>query len=413
MLERLPDVRTDSSLAAARTLWQGDLSSAIGRVLKWVLTLGFVGVIAASAVGAWRFSDLFYEDGLLPATEVSEPPYADGSVVSIDDDVITIDVADTASPAIRRDGRFGIRWPGGRGEVGEILDSHTLTVVRRFVRVDGMPAPGDEVTVDSTTFYGDPASAMAIGFSEVDISTELGEFPAWYVAGESDTWVVITHGKGVDRTEALRALPTFVSAGYPALVISYRNDVDAQPDPSGMYRFGLTEWRDLQAGVQWALDQGAARVVLMGYSMGGAITMEFMHRSPFSERVAGVILDAPMLDLSRTIDRGAEDQGIPSILTSMSKALAATRFGLNWSEMNYLAKLDRIAVPILLFHGTDDARVPIELSEDLAAALPHSVTFVPVDGAGHVESWNVDQAVYESALRELLDAVDRTAGAGP
>ena len=64
---------------------------------------------------------------------------------------------------------------------------------------------------------------------------------------------------------------------------------------------------------------------------------------------------------------------------------------------------------MLLFHGTEDGRVPIELSEDLAAALPDLVTFVPVDGAGHVESWNLDRGTYEQALQDLMNEVEAMA----
>ena len=403
------DVRTDHSLEMARTLWTADVSSAVGRVLKWVLTLGFVGVVAASALGAWRFSDAFYEDGLLPPSSRLDPPYDDGSVVAVTDGRITLRVADAAAPAIGRNGLFGIQWPGGHGRLGEVLESNGSTIVRDFVAIEGDPEPGDPVTVTGTTYYGDPLTELGIDFVEVDVKTELGDAPAWFVAGESETWVIFTHGKGVERTEALRALPSFVDNGHPALVITYRNDIAANPDPSGIYQFGLTEWRDLQAGVQWVLDQGADRIILVGYSMGGAITMEFMDRSPFRDRIGGLVLDAPMLDLSRTIDRGAADQGIPSMLASASKTVAALRFGLNWSELNYLAKLDRIEVPVLLFHGTEDGRVPIELSEDLAAALPDLVTFVPVDGAGHVESWNLDRVTYEQALQDLMNEVEAMA----
>lgn len=400
-----PEVRTDHGLETVGALGTGEVSSVVGRVLKWVLTLGFFGVVSASALGAWRFSDLFYQDALLPPFTLPEPVYGDGLVVSVTNDRITLQIAETATPSIRQEGLYGIQWPGGHGQVGEIMEADTSMVVRKFVAVEGAPRPGDEVSVNGTRYYDDPLSDLGIDFADVDVRTELGDAPAWYVEGDSNTWVIFVHGKGVERTEALRALPSFVDNGHPALVITYRNDAGLEPDRSGIYQFGLTEWRDLEAGVQWVLNQGAQRVILFGYSMGGAITIEFMHRSSLNDRVAGLVLDAPMLDLGRIVDRNARDQGIPAMLASASKTVAAMRFGLNWSEMNYLAKLDRIAVPVLLFHGSDDRRVPIELSEDLAAALPELVTYLPVENAGHVESWNVDRGAYEAALQDVMDQV--------
>jgi len=93
------------------------------------------------------------------------------------------------------------------------------------------------------------------------------------------------------------------------------------------------------------------------------------------------------------------------LLTSMAKTLAAVRFGINWSELDYLAKAESVEVPILLIHGAEDGRVPIALSEELASSRPDIVSFVPFDGAGHVESWNVDRERYESELRAFLSRV--------
>ena len=401
-----PEIRTDNSLEMARTLWTADVSAAIGRVLKWILTLGIVGVVAATALGVWRFSDFFYHDALLPPAGLVDPPYTDGTVVSIGDGQITLQISGTAAPSILRDGEFGIQWDGGHGRLGEIVEESDGTVTRHFSSSDAIPAPGDSVTVNGITFYGDPATDLGIDFTDVEIDTELGDVPAWYVEGESDTWVIFIHGKGAGRIEALRALPSFVANDHPALIIGYRNDPGTEADPSGIYQFGLTEWRDLQSAVQWSLNRGAERLILVGYSMGGGITMEFMHRSAFKDRVAGLVLDAPMLDLSRTVDLGASEEGIPPVLTSMSKTVAAMRFGLNWSELNYLAKANLIDVPVLLFHGANDRRVPIELSVDLAEALSDFVEFVPVDGAGHVESWNVARSTYETKLQDLMGRVE-------
>jgi hypothetical protein len=53
------------------------------------------------------------------------------------------------------------------------------------------------------------------------------DFPAWYVEGTKDTWMIFVHGHGTDRSEGLRILPTIVEQGLPSLVMTYRNDAEA------------------------------------------------------------------------------------------------------------------------------------------------------------------------------------------
>jgi alpha-beta hydrolase superfamily lysophospholipase len=111
-------------------------------------------------------------------------------------------------------------------------------------------------------------------------------------------------------------------------MISYRNDAGAPPDPTGMLRYGRTEWQDLAAAAQYALGHGARRLLLVGSSMGGAIVISFLERSPLAGRVAGVILDSPMTDFGRAVDHGASRQTlplvglpIPQLLTDVSRQL--------------------------------------------------------------------------------------------
>ncbi|MCK4828870.1 alpha/beta hydrolase, partial [bacterium] len=65
---------------------------------------------------------------------------------------------------------------------------------------------------------------------------------------------------------------------------------------------GLTEWKDLEGAAKYAAERGAEKLILVGYSMGGAIVTNFLYRSPLAGKVLGAILDAPMLDLNATID---------------------------------------------------------------------------------------------------------------
>jgi pimeloyl-ACP methyl ester carboxylesterase len=274
--------------------------------------------------------------------------------------------------------------------------------------------PGAGV-VPARDFYADPA-AFGASFTTQTLPCAGGSCSDWVVpaSGTSeDTWAVLVHGRGASRTEPLRALSVLHAAGLPALDISYRNDTGAPEDPSHRYQYGRTEWHDLAAAVDFAQAGGARRVLLFGSSMGGSIIAAFLAEAPAAESglVAGIILDAPMLDLDATIDWQAGERDlplvhlpIPAVLTATAKWIADHRYHLGLSELDYLAGT-WLHVPALVFHGTADETVPISTSDRFAAANPGLVTEVRVPGAGHVASWNVDPPAYAAAVRQFLGRV--------
>jgi pimeloyl-ACP methyl ester carboxylesterase len=84
------------------------------------------------------------------------------------------------------------------------------------------------------------------------------------------------------------------------------------------------------------------------------------------------------------------------------KWISTLRFGLDWNAMDYLKDAGRLNVPILLIHGEDDTRVPIETSEELAELRPDLVTYSVYPDTAHADAWNTDADRYERELREFL-----------
>jgi uncharacterized protein len=305
-----------------------------------------------------------------------------------------------------RPGLQGLEWETGYGQMSEILDDRPDGIVREFRIVEGRLSPGDMVRVRSWAFQGDPFQAFGIDFEEVAYTSDLeGGFPAWLVAGERDTWAILVHGKGAPRTEFLRLIPILEGLGYPALVITYRNDPEAPGTEDRRYRFGDTEWLDVEGAVRFALDRGARDVVLVGYSTGGAITTSFLTRSELAGRVRGMILDAPLLDVAGSVDLEGSNRGLPRFLTSAARWLSSVRFGVDWDSWDRVDDAAQIDIPILLFHGDGDRVNSVEVSDRLAEMRPDTITYVRAPGAGHVESWNVDPDAYRSAVRAFLQEV--------
>jgi alpha-beta hydrolase superfamily lysophospholipase len=267
------------------------------------------------------------------------------------------------------------------------------------------------VDLGAYLYSGDPRRTLGMRFIEVNVSSSLGAFPAWFVPGARDTWAVFVHGMTAGRGESLRLLPVVSGLGFPALVITWRNGPGAPRSKDGLYHLGASEWQDLEDAVRHARRNGARRVILFGYSMGGAIVAEFMRRSDLAGTVIGVVLDAPVLDWHAAVQLGAEKRGKPAtLLAPLAERIVSLRTGFRWKDSGARAwgEQFRTPAPILLFHGTADRTVPIEPSEVFARTFGDRVTFVTTEGADHVQSWNFDPERYGRTLTEWLN---RTAGA--
>jgi uncharacterized protein len=388
-----------------------------GRSRPWRLLRGAVVLLLVLGLVFFAGGGWFYSGEIRDGALASVPPAApelQTRVLAVGAATITL-ARDQQSPeALTTPGTWGLIWAGGGyGRLGAIRSQTGDRVERAFRRLEG-PAPraGEGTAVDGYAWPADPTLAAGRPAREVTYPSPLGATPAWRVDGRRDTWVLLVHGYNAARTETLRTLATVASQGYPALAISYRNDPGAPRTPDGLRRWGATEWRDLEAATRYALEQGAGGVVLAGYSMGGAVVASFLLSSPLASRVRGVVLDAPALDLGAVIDQGAEDRTLPVLgtpvppaLTQVAKGIAGARFELDWDDLDYVDRAGGLAAPILLFHQAGDPTVPVAVSERLARARPDLVTFERFGGDGHVQSWNVDRARYERALRAFLDRV--------
>ena len=90
------------------------------------------------------------------------------------------------------------------------------------------------------------------------------------------------------------------------------------------------------------------------------------------------------------------------MITETATWLADFRFDVDWEATDYLDDGGSLPASTLVFHGDADDAVPLATSQEFAAANPESVTLVEVAGAGHIQSWNIDPAAYESRLLDFL-----------
>ncbi|SOD87526.1 alpha/beta hydrolase [Streptomyces sp. Ag109_G2-15] len=312
----------------------------------------------------------------------------------------------TRDLASLRPGTYGLAGDGSHAVVGPVLATagHTPdTVVRRLVRVThGTLAPGDTVWLTPNVHVGNPDAALGLDHADIDVPGELGALPAWFVPGYRDTWVIAVHGLGTTREHALNVMEFLHGRRLPVLALAYRGDLGAPRPPDGLNHLGETEWRDVDAAIRYAVRYGARRVILLGWSTGATMALRAAEHSVVRERIAGLILDSPVLSWQATLRALAQARHTPEPLLPLAVRAAQGRAGLEADRAAETTDPELLDVPTLIIHGPDDTVAPWEYSRRLAARRPDRVALHTVPQAPHAAMWNADPPEYEERLRRFL-----------
>ncbi|MCR2818705.1 lysophospholipase [Microbacterium sp. zg.Y1090] len=381
----------------------------VGGVLVFLAT-ALSGVLATMGVLAVRMARRV----VTPAGRVP-----DTTIVDVDAAAQTITLTRTADTELP--GRYGLFTSGTAPylKLGSVLGEDAGTVTRKLlthVPAESRLAPQ---AAFSGWYYDDPAQ-LQLPFTDELIGGPIGPCPAWLfpAAGPGDTWVVQVHGRGTTRAECLRAVPVFHAAGITSLIVAYRNDGEGPRSRTGTYTLGATEWRDIDAALGFARRHGARRVVLMGWSMGGAIALQVELNSPHGDLIAGVVLESPVVDWRIVLDYQAKKLKVPGPVTQLALgalgtewAGAVTRAGgpIPFDKLDVVARAGELRHPILILHSDDDGFVPSDASHDLLVARPDLVEFEVFEVARHAKLWNYDQQRWNDRITRWLRAHGLTA----
>ena len=386
---------------------------------KSLVAAGAAGVaaLALSAVGVVSAATYFARKIVTP--DVLKPD--DIKILGFDDDSVTLGL----TPETEQPGRYGLWFDGGQGHarVGAILEiGQEPGSVRRVLEgIDLGELRVGPARWNQYYFVGNPQGTLGLPLDDVEIDSELGMLAAWEVRADNvetaaggeagGRWAILVHGRGAERGECLRAVPVLHDLGYTALIPMYRNDLGAPASPDGRYSLGLSEWRDCEAALLYAVDAGAQEIVLFGWSMGGAIVLQTLDRSWLSDRVKAVVLDAPVIDWADVLRHHGALNKIPGPIGSLSRSLIGHRWArrlvgvhepIDVAMTNWENRSGELKHRTLLIHSLDDEFVPARPSMSLAAKRPDLVRFEPWQRARHTKEWNVDPDRWDAVVREFL-----------
>ena len=337
---------------------------------------------------------------------------ADTRILGLDTTAQTVTLDrndDTALP-----GRYGLFTQGSSDYVklGSVLSSDQDSVKRKLLTHVG---PESRLSAESafSGWYYDRPEQLHLPYSSQLIGSAVGPCPAWLFPAEGDTdlWCIQIHGRGATRAECLRAVPLLHGLGITTLVVSYRNDGEAPRSRTGTYTLGATEWRDVDAAIGFARRGGARRIVLMGWSMGGAIALQLELSSAHRDLIAGIILDSPVVDWRVVLDYQASLLNLPRAVTHLAISALGSDWGTAFTRTGAPIPFDRLDVvaragelqhPILILHSDDDGFVPSDASHDLAVARPDLVELEVFEVARHAKLWNYDEKRWSARITGWL-----------
>ena len=392
-----------------------------GRVRALAVTAIAVGSAATVVAAGLAFVTASFSRSVVIPNDSADETLR---IHAVDFDAQTITLGVSADSLVA--GRYSLWFANGTGHarVGDIVHVEGGRVTRRLERVDFGRLQDARWCRLGSWYYLDPRE-LGLPVDDVVVETELGPAPAWLVrpadadgspartSARANTWVIAVHGRGVRRPETIRAVPLLHDLGFTTLQVSYRNDGEAPRSSDGRYALGDTEWHDVDSAIAYALSNGAERIILFGWSMGGATVLQAATRSEHADRIEAVILDSPVVAWSDTIVFQGHLNHLPepisqavmaTIGNAVGKVVTGQHEPIDFKRLDFVARASEISFPVLILHSDDDGFVPSTASRRLAEARPDLVTLVPFSIAKHVRLWNYDPERYTRAIRTWIEA---------
>ena len=168
--------------------------------------------------------------------------------------------------------------------------------------------------------------------------------------------------------------------------------------------FGIHESKDCHSWLEFLLERFGPdrKIILTGISMGAA-TVVMAAGKPLPENVIGVLADCGYSSPKAIIQDVIRQMKLsPSLCYPFVKLAARVYGNFDLEEDSPLEAVTRANVPIIFYHGEDDAFVPCRMSKTVFDACPSRKQFVTVPGAGHGLAYPVDQERYLRTLREFF-----------
>ncbi len=257
-------------------------------------------------------------------------------------------------------------------------------------------------------------SDYGLAFEDVEFASRGDgvRLRGWLLPGsECKPAIIFVHGMGSERTgnQATGLAARLVSIGHSVLMFDLRGHGASSGDKvSG----GYFEQSDVLGAFDFLVRRGvpSERIGVLGASMGAATSLMAAAREP---RIRAIVVDSPYARASDLIAREAARKTIlpawaARLFMPGAKLAARLLFGMDIGSVSPEKAVSRLGYPILVIHGTDDTRIPLEQGLRVyRAAHPRSRLWV-AHGVDHVDAFKTYPDEY---ARRVADYFEERLGA--
>ncbi|MFQ5414329.1 MAG: alpha/beta hydrolase [Phycisphaerae bacterium] len=233
---------------------------------------------------------------------------------------------------------------------------------------------------------GYPQTPRDVGLAFDDVTLETSDgvaIAAWYVPAASPNGsIIFCHGNAGNMADRLGDCAVLSGLGYNVLMFDYRGygRSEGKPDEHGTYHDAAAAWAYLAGRRR----EPAARIIIFGRSLGGAVAIELATRHP----PAALVVESTFTSM--------ED------IARLHYPFLPVRLLLTY-RYDSIAKVGRIPCPKLFIHATDDELIPLANGRRLFDAAAAPKAFVETPG-GHNTGGYASAAAYTDRLAAFLDA---------
>ena len=228
---------------------------------------------------------------------------------------------------------------------------------------------------------------------------------AWWIGRnhpKEDRTIIIVHGINSSKKQYSQLMPATMLAnqGFNVLLFDQRNHGESSC-PTGRYFAGTKEWIDLNMVILWLNKEKQIPIDKIGIHAvsGGTLAAQFL----MAERddIRAFSLDSPVFDFEEIVKSELAWNGIPPIIWKLAVFIGKLH------GIDIYAKKPKDGISnlngraLLVFHGTEDTRVPFLHSEKLvnfATSIDQDLRFVKNRGSDHNEALLIEPEVIQKNL---------------